>query len=72
MHSNGGSAQGATHFYCAPGGQPLTGLELLSLPEKTGTVLGLSFLLGFLIAAVLTLISLMIISLRSRAHTARE
>jgi hypothetical protein len=71
VHSNGGSAQGATHFRCAPTGQPVTGLELLSLPEKTGSVLGLSFLLGFLIGGVLTLISAMIIRSRSRAQTAR-
>jgi hypothetical protein len=65
VHSNGGSAQGATHFYCTPAGQPVTGLELLSLPEQTGSVLGLSFLLGFLIGAVLACVSVVILSLRS-------
>jgi Short C-terminal domain len=69
VHSNGGSAQGATHFYCAPGGQPVTGLEILSLPEQTGAVLGLSFGLGFLIGCVLVLIALAILRLRSRART---
>jgi heme/copper-type cytochrome/quinol oxidase subunit 4 len=68
VHSNGGSAQGATHFYCTPAGQPVTGLELLSLPEKTGAVLGLSFLLGFLIAAVLTVVTIVVLSWRSRAR----
>jgi hypothetical protein len=71
VQSNGGSAQGATHFYCAPSGQPVTGLELLSLPEKTGAVLGLSVLLGFLIGAVLTFLSVVILSSRSRARAAR-
>jgi Short C-terminal domain len=70
VHSNGGSAQGATHFYCARAGQPVTGFELLSLPEKTGAVLGLSVLLGILIATVLTFIGVVILSLRSRARTA--
>ena len=67
MHSNGGSAQGATHFYCAPAGQPVTGFELLSLPEKTGAVLGLSILFGFLVAAVLSIIAVIVLSLRARA-----
>jgi Short C-terminal domain len=71
VHSNGGSAQGATHFYCTPAGQPVTGLELLSLPEKTGAVLGLSFLLGFLIAAVPTFVTVVVLTLRSRARAAR-
>ena len=71
VHSNGGSAQGATHFYCTPAGQPVTGLELLSLPEKTGAVLGLSFLLGFLIAAVLTFVTVAVLTLRSIARGAR-
>jgi hypothetical protein len=71
VQSNGGSAQGATHFYCAPAGQPVTGLELFSLPEKTGAVLGLSILLGFLIAAVLSVITVAALSLRSRARTAQ-
>ncbi len=70
VHSNGGSAQGATHFYCAPGGQPVTGFELLSLPEKTGSVLGLSLLLGFLVAAVLTSIAAITLRVRSRARPA--
>jgi hypothetical protein len=43
----------------------VTGLELLSLPEQTGSVLGLSFLLGFLIGAVLACVSVVILSLRS-------
>lgn len=68
VHSNGGSAQGATHFYCAPTGQPVTGFELLSLPEKTGAVLGLSVLFGFVIAAVLSVIGVVVLSLRSRAR----
>ena len=68
VHSNGGSAQGATHFYCAPAGQPVTGFELLSLPEKTGAVLGLSVLFGFVIAAVLSVIGVVVLSLRSRAR----
>ena len=68
VHSNGGSAQGATHFYCAPSGQPVTGFELLSLPEKTGAVLGLSVLFGFVIAAVLSVIGVVVLSLRSRAR----
>ncbi len=67
VHSNGGSAQGATHFYCVPTNQPVTGLELLSLPEKTGAVLGLSVLFGFLIAAVLSAIGVVALSLRARA-----
>ena len=68
VHSNGGSAQGATHFYCAPTGQPVTGFELLSLPEKTGAVLGLSVLFGFVIAGVLSVIGVVVLSLRSRAR----
>jgi Short C-terminal domain len=68
VHSNGGSAQGATHFYCAPTGQPVTGFELLSLPEKTGAVLGLSVLFGFVIAAMLSVIGVVVLSLRSRAR----
>jgi hypothetical protein len=64
VESNGGSAQGATHFYCVPANQPVTGFELLSVSEKTGSVLGLSFLLGFLIAGVLTLIG--VVTVRSR------
>lgn len=71
VHSNGGSAQGATHFYCTPAGQPVTGLDLLSLPEKTGAVLGLSMLLGFLIAAVLTFVTVVVLTLRSIARAAR-
>lgn len=71
MQSNGGSAQGATHFYCAPAGQPVTGLELLSLPENTGAVLGLSILLGCPIAAVLSVITVVALSLRSRARAAQ-
>ena len=71
VHSNGGSAQGATHFYCAPAGQPVTGVDLLSLPEQTGSVLGLSMLLGFLIAAVLSFITVAALSLRSRARAAQ-
>jgi hypothetical protein len=43
----------------------VTGFELLSLPEKTGSVLGLSFLLGFLIAGVLTLIGVATVRLRT-------
>jgi Short C-terminal domain len=72
VHSNGGSAQGATHFYCARAGQPVTGFELLSLPEKTGAVLGLSVLLGFVIATVLTFIAVVVLSLRARARATRS
>ena len=68
MTNNGGSAQGATDFYCAPTGQPVTGLELLSLPEQTGGVFGLSFLLGFLIGGVLAVIAVVLVSARSRAR----
>lgn len=70
VESNGGSAQGATHFYCTPAGQPVTGADFLSLPEKTGPVLGLSFLLGFLIGAVLALVSAVILSSRASARAA--
>ena len=72
VHSNGGSAQGATHFYCIAAGQTLKGLglELLSLPEQTGGVLGFSFLFGFLIGAGLIVASLLLLSLRPRARTA--
>jgi len=68
VHNNGGSAQGATHFYCAPAGQPVSGLDFLSLPEKTGNVLLLSFLLGFVIGAVLTVIAAVVLSMRSGAR----
>ena len=46
----------------------MTGLELLSRPEQTGSVLGLSFLLGFLIGAVLTFVSVVILGTRSRTR----
>ncbi|MEY9877499.1 hypothetical protein ABH931_007023 [Streptacidiphilus sp. MAP12-33] len=68
VHSNGGSAQGSTHFYCAPTGQQVTGLELLSMQEKSGNVLGLSMLLGLLIAAGLVFLATGLLTLRSRAR----
>jgi hypothetical protein len=72
VHSNGGSAQGSTHFYCAPVGRQVTGLDLLSMQEQSGSVLGLSMLLGFLIAAVLVALATALLALRSRARVARE
>ena len=66
--NNGGSAQGATHFYCVPAGQSGTGLDLLSLPEQTGGVLGFSFLLGFLIGDALAFATIVLLSLRARAR----
>ncbi|SEM63632.1 SHOCT domain-containing protein [Streptacidiphilus jiangxiensis] len=71
VHSNGGSAQGSTHFYCAPVGQQVTGLDLLSMQEQSGNVLGLSMLLGFLIAAVLVGLATALLALRSKARVPR-
>ena len=68
VHSNGGSAQGATHFYCVPAGPPPQGLDLISRPEQTGGVLGLSFLVGFLIGDALAFTTVALLSLRSRAR----